>query len=56
LLHEKEHSHPYRDKLEIYEIKEEILEELLKTTREVEISFFLGIYLYLFFVNPRSIN
>ena len=44
----------FRDRLEIYHIKEEILDEFIKTTHEVEISFFLGIYLYLFFVIPRS--
>ncbi len=46
----------FRDKLKIYHIREEILKEVINTTQDVEISFFLGVYLYLFFVNPRPVT
>ena len=46
----------FRDRLEIYHIKEDILNEFIETTHHVEISFFLGVYLYLFFVVPRHIK
>jgi len=43
----------FRDRLEIYHFKEEILDEVIETTQAKEISYFLGVYLYLFFVIPR---
>ncbi len=46
----------FRDRLEIYHFNEEIMDEVVKTTDTEEISFFLGVYLYLFFVIPRSIK
>lgn len=46
----------FRDRLEIYQLKEEIVEELLSITRDVDISFFLAVYLYLFFVVPRQVK
>ncbi len=44
----------FRDRLEIYHLKEEIMDEVVKTTDTEEISFFVGVYLYVFFVIPRS--
>ncbi len=46
----------FKDRLEIYRMKKEIMEELLTITRNVEISFFLAVYLYLFFVVPRQVK
>ncbi len=46
----------FRDRLEIYQLKEEITEELLSITRNVDTSFFLAVYLYLFFVVPRQVT
>ena len=46
----------FRDRLEIYRLKEEIMEELMSITKDVDISFFLAVYLYLFFVVPRQVK
>ncbi len=46
----------FRDRLEIYQIKEEIMEELVSITQDVDICFFLAVYLYLFFVVPRQVK
>ena len=46
----------FRDRLKIYHIKDEIMQEFVATTQESEISFFLGVYLYLFFVIPRHVK
>jgi hypothetical protein len=46
----------FRDRLDIYRLKEEIMEELLTITREVSISYFLAVYLYLFFIVPRQVK
>ena len=46
----------FRDRLEIYQLKEDVMEELLSITKDVDISFFLAVYLYLFFVVPRQVK
>ncbi len=46
----------FQDRLKIYHIKDEIMQEFVKTTQTSEISFFLGVYLYLFFVIPRQVK
>ncbi|MFH2130858.1 MAG: hypothetical protein ABIK68_10855 [bacterium] len=46
----------FRDRLKIYHVRDEILQEVIDTTRAEEISFFLGVYLYLFFVIPSPVH
>ena len=46
----------FRDRLQIYHLNEEIMDEVVNSTHTKEISLFLGVYLYLFFVIPRTIK